>query len=85
MLVILGSFLIKWPNLPVDPSTIAGAMYYVCDSWMLDSLQHTSTLKRKKRDWVVSAMGKRYKFGEIIGQSGAMRAGVDSIDDGVIP
>lgn len=28
ILVLLGSFLVKWPELPIDPSTIAGAMYY---------------------------------------------------------
>jgi hypothetical protein len=80
VLVVLGSFFVKWPHMPVDPSTIAGAMYYVCDSWMLEGLEHISAEGRKERDWRIDAMGERYEFGEMTGQSGTIRVGVDSTD-----
>ncbi|OIW28788.1 hypothetical protein CONLIGDRAFT_632999 [Coniochaeta ligniaria NRRL 30616] len=76
-LVIVASFFVKWPHLPVDPSTVAGCMYYVCDSWMLYSFEGTSTLKKRDRDWRVSEMGFKYEYGDIQGVSGLRRYGVD--------
>ncbi|KAI8964813.1 hypothetical protein F5Y11DRAFT_71337 [Daldinia sp. FL1419] len=78
VLVVVASFFITWPHMPVDPSTIAGAMYYVCDSWMLSRFEGLSTLKRKDRDWRVNEMGLKYEFGEIRGASGIARIGVDA-------
>ncbi|KAI2610822.1 uncharacterized protein GGS25DRAFT_480131 [Hypoxylon fragiforme] len=81
VLVVLASFflLAAWPHMPVDPGTIAGAMYYVCDSWMLVRMEGLSTLKRRDRDWRVNQMGLRYEFGEIRGaDSGVVRVGVDA-------
>ncbi|KAK7751966.1 hypothetical protein SLS62_006109 [Diatrype stigma] len=31
MFVIVASFVVRWPYLPVDPTTVAGAMYYASD------------------------------------------------------
>ncbi|KAI2616253.1 hypothetical protein GGR54DRAFT_649523 [Hypoxylon sp. NC1633] len=78
VLVVVGSFFVMWPHMPVDPSTIAGAMYYVCDSWMLSRLEGLSTSRRRDRDWLVNEMGLRYEFGEIRGASGIVRIGVDA-------
>lgn len=84
VLVVLGSFFVRWPHMPVDPSTIAGAMYYVCDSWMLDRLDHTGASDRSERNGRVDMLDERYGFGEMIGQSGAVRIGVDSVDGKVV-
>ncbi|KAI1636214.1 hypothetical protein F4809DRAFT_663063 [Biscogniauxia mediterranea] len=74
ILVVACSFFVRWPHrMPVDPSTIAGAMYYVCDSYMLDSLSGLSVLEKKERDRRVNAMGLRYEFGEMRGVSGRER------------
>src|SRR3569833_4118932 len=35
ILVLIGSGIVKWPSLPVEPSTIAGCMYYVSFSVLL--------------------------------------------------
>ncbi|KAI0384662.1 hypothetical protein F5Y04DRAFT_269185 [Hypomontagnella monticulosa] len=78
VLVVFGSFFLTWPHMPVDPSTIAGAMYYVCDSWMLSRLEGLSTMKRRDRDWRVNEMRLKYEFGEIRGASGIVRIGVDA-------
>ncbi|KAB5535300.1 hypothetical protein GE09DRAFT_1227284 [Coniochaeta sp. 2T2.1] len=76
-LVVVGSFFIRWPHMPVDPTTVAGSMYYVCDSWMLYSFEGLSTLKKKDRDWKISDMGLKYEYGDIQGVSGLRRYGVD--------
>ncbi|KAI6091712.1 hypothetical protein F4821DRAFT_225422 [Hypoxylon rubiginosum] len=78
ILVVAGSFFVTWPHMPVDPSTVAGAMYYVCDSWMLARFEGLSTMKRKDRDWRVNEMGLKYEFGEITGSSGIVRVSVDA-------
>ncbi len=31
LLVLAASFLVRWPNMPVDPTTFAGTMYYASD------------------------------------------------------
>ncbi|KAH6646743.1 hypothetical protein BKA67DRAFT_524614 [Truncatella angustata] len=79
LLVVGGSFFCKWPHMPVDPSTIAGSMYYVCDSWMMTCLENISASDKKERDWRVALMGERYEFGEITGQNGTVRIGVDNV------
>ncbi|KAI1769766.1 hypothetical protein F4818DRAFT_456612 [Hypoxylon cercidicola] len=77
ILVVAGSLFVTWPHIPVDPSTVAGAMYYVCDSLMLDRFEGLSTMKRQDRDKRVNEMGLKYKFGKITGASGVVRVGVD--------
>ncbi|KAK4188295.1 hypothetical protein QBC35DRAFT_382965 [Podospora australis] len=80
-LVVVGSFFVRWPHMPVDPSTIAGSMYYVCDSWMLWSVEGLSMLSKKERDRKVIGMGLRFRFGNIVGLSGRKRVGVDGLKD----
>ncbi|KAH8674214.1 hypothetical protein BX600DRAFT_509400 [Xylariales sp. PMI_506] len=80
ILVVVGSLFIRLPFTPVDPSTIGGAMYYVCDSRMVSALVGTSTQTRAERDWCINSLGERFEFGEMTGVSGMARIGVDSID-----
>ncbi|KAI5860405.1 hypothetical protein GGS23DRAFT_613962 [Durotheca rogersii] len=76
--VVLASFAVAWPRVPVDPATVAGALYYVCDSPMLDRFAGLSTLPRRDRDRHVRDMDLRYEFGQIAGVSGLTRIGVDA-------
>ncbi|KAK0726367.1 hypothetical protein B0T21DRAFT_33275 [Apiosordaria backusii] len=80
-LVVAASFFIKWPHMPVDPSTIAGAMYYVCDSWMLWSLEGLSQVSKEECDRRVNDVGMQYAFGNIVGQSGNKKVGVDGVKE----
>lgn len=80
-LVVVGSFFVRWNHMPVDPSTIAGAMYYVCDSGMLANFEGLSTLRKKERDWRINELGLRYRFGRMMGVSGAKRIGIDALFD----
>jgi hypothetical protein len=79
--VVAGSFLIKWPHMPVDPRTIAGALFYVCDSWMLGSLEGLSAAGKTDRDHVINGAGVRYNFGYKHGMSGREMVAVDVIAD----
>jgi hypothetical protein len=86
VLVIFISFFIKWPYMPVNPSTIAGAMYYLCDSPMLDKFEGLSTLKRKERDHKVKELTLLYEFSETKGTPGRVGMGVNTFDrNGLIP
>lgn len=77
ILVIVYSFSINWPHMPVDPRTIAGAMFYVCDSWMLSAMEGLATLGKKERDSMMRAQRLRYEFTSSEGVSGKERMKVD--------
>lgn len=78
---IVWSFFIKWPHMPVDPRTIAGSLFYVCDSWMLESLEGMSTISKEARNRSVRFMGHKYGYGSIHGMSGTNRVGVDIVEE----
>ncbi|KAK3372663.1 hypothetical protein B0H63DRAFT_439963 [Podospora didyma] len=65
------------PDMPVEPNSIAGCMYYVCDSGMLKDFEGLATIRAKERDRLVGIMGKRYVFGAVVGISGGRRIAVD--------
>lgn len=64
IIVVAGSFLIRWPHLPVDPSTIVGAMFYLCDSHMLEAFEDLACKDKRQRDAEVRAMGSWYAYGQ---------------------
>ncbi|KAK1624381.1 hypothetical protein BDP81DRAFT_437531 [Colletotrichum phormii] len=80
MMVAVGaSLFIKWPEMPVDPRSIAGAMYYVNESRMLDDLEGLSQLSSFDRKKKVGELGRRYFYGALTGKYG-MRMGVESVE-----
>ncbi|RYP47636.1 hypothetical protein DL768_006334 [Monosporascus sp. mg162] len=81
LLVLISSFFVKWPHMPLDPTTVAGAMYYVADSWMLSQFDGLGTLGRKDRDRRVVALDLKYRFGPMTGVGWETRVGVDVAGD----
>ncbi|KAI1131821.1 hypothetical protein F5Y10DRAFT_285311 [Nemania abortiva] len=79
VLLIITSFFISWPDMPVDPSTIIGAMYYIHDSPMLDKFEGLSILDRKERDHRVMELGLLYEFSYIRGISGRFGMSVNVV------
>ncbi|KAK4191334.1 hypothetical protein QBC35DRAFT_375997 [Podospora australis] len=82
--VLAGSLVVKLPAMPVDPGTIAGSMYYICDSRMLEDVAGLkaseglragaeTTLTRQK----AVAGSRRYVFGKSVGVWGKTRIAVD--------
>jgi len=74
ILTLLGSLFIKWPHMPVDPRSVAGAMYYISESKMRGDFEGVSRLEGKERDNRVKTMNGRYYYGEVNGRG---RVGVD--------
>ncbi|KXH46877.1 hypothetical protein CNYM01_00723 [Colletotrichum nymphaeae SA-01] len=80
MIVAVGaSLFIKWPEMPVDPRSIAGAMYYINESQMLDDFEGLSQLSSMDRKKKVAELGRRYFYGALTGKHGR-RMGVDSVE-----
>ncbi|KAH8894540.1 hypothetical protein GQ53DRAFT_857968 [Thozetella sp. PMI_491] len=77
--VIIGSFTVKKPFMPVEPSTVAGYMYYVCDSHMLRDFEGFHTLSITDKNRLLHAWGRSYKLGSTLGISGRWRIGVDYV------
>jgi hypothetical protein len=80
MLAVACSLAVRWPHMPVDPRTIAGALYYLCDSSILISFDGLAGVEMRDRDWMVKSMCVQYKFGNMIGVSGKERVGIDAVD-----
>ena len=83
LLTLVGSFFIKWPHMPVDPRSIAGAMYYVTESNMVNQFNGMASLNKKERAKKVNELGGRYWFGQIVAKNGETRTVVDR-DDGML-
>jgi hypothetical protein len=77
LVIICGVFFIKHPPLPVDPGSLAGRIYYLCDSHVVEGFQGTARMERAECEREVVDGMKWYRFGKMIGVSGELRAGVD--------
>lgn len=75
--VLVASFFVRYPPMPVDPRSIAGSMWYISQSHMLDDFNGISQLDAKEREYRVKIMGKRYFYGVLVGGSWR-RMGVDA-------
>ncbi|KAJ0299236.1 hypothetical protein Brms1b_013186 [Colletotrichum noveboracense] len=76
---MVASLFIKWPELPVDPRSIAGALYYVAESRMLEDFEGLSKLDSEEREKKVKELGRRYFYGGLTGSNGN-RMGVESVE-----
>ncbi|KAK4443771.1 hypothetical protein QBC34DRAFT_310409 [Podospora aff. communis PSN243] len=72
----------RWPELPVSPDSLAGVVYYVCDSHMLKDFERLSMLGTRERDRRVERMARRYSFDWITGVSGERRIACDYAEGG---
>jgi hypothetical protein len=78
MLAVLGSsFFVRYPPMPVDPRCIAGLLWYVSKSAMLEDFEGVSRLEGKERERRVKEMGRRYFYGVLAGEGEGRRLGVD--------
>jgi hypothetical protein len=80
LLVLLWSFWVRQPCMPIEPTSIAGCLYYVCDSTMSKDFEGLSTVGTRERDRLIRKMQKNYVFGRIKGNTGTWRVGVDYVD-----
>lgn len=80
VIAVASSLAVRWPHMPVDPRTIAGAMYYVCNSGILASFDGLASVEMRDRDWMVKSMGLQYRFGTMTGLGGKERVGIDAVN-----
>jgi hypothetical protein len=75
--VLAASFFVRYPPMPVDPRCVAGLLWYVSKSKMLEDFEGVSKLDRKERELRVKEMGRRYFYGILMGDGNGRRLGVD--------
>ncbi|CAI4217474.1 unnamed protein product [Parascedosporium putredinis] len=79
IMTLIASMFVKWPKMPVDPRSVAGAIYYVSGSDILMSrAEGTGRMDRETRDKTIRQYGGRYYYGAIPGKG---RTGVEA-DEG---
>ncbi|CAJ0550643.1 Ff.00g105730.m01.CDS01 [Fusarium sp. VM40] len=74
---ILLSFVIRWPDMPVDPRSIAGAMYYVSESNMVDHFSGMAAMDGDDRKKRIKELGGTYLYGELTTREGERRPAVE--------
>ncbi|KAK4462993.1 Zonadhesin [Cladorrhinum samala] len=75
--VLIGSFFVRYPPMPVDPRSIAGMLYYVSESYyLLGDMEGVSLLDGEQRALRVMEAGRRYYYGVLAGGTWR-RLGVD--------
>lgn len=90
MLAVLAtSIAVRYPPMPVDPRSVAGAMWYMARSGMVHGeggggegglFERVSRMGPREREERVEGMGRRYFFGVLLGGG---RLGVDwDVDEG---
>jgi hypothetical protein len=78
VLVVVWSFFVAWPPMPVDPRSVAGMMWYVCESRrLLDDCAGLAEVGGRERERRVREMGRRYFYGDVAKGNGGGRLGVD--------
>jgi hypothetical protein len=66
--------------MPVDPRSLAGAMWYVGESrGLLDDLSGVGETEGRERDWIVRKRGGRFYYGEVLGSDTRGRLGIDVV------
>ncbi len=82
VVVLLASLAVSWPHLPVDPRTLAGAIYYVAASPRLqEDARRLAFLPQASRDAEVEKMGRLYGYGPLALPDDPARMGVEVVDD----
>ncbi|ENH68839.1 hypothetical protein FOC1_g10014629 [Fusarium oxysporum f. sp. cubense race 1] len=65
VVAMLSSLLVKWPDLPVDPRSLAGALWYVADAPWVRGLEGVAAMSARKRKDAVQGLGGSWTYGPI--------------------
>lgn len=77
MLTLIGSMFIRWPDMPVDPRSVAGAMYYVSKSNMTEQFAGLARMDKRDRVRAVEELGGAYWYGDVVTSRGETRQAVE--------
>lgn len=62
--VLILSMFARWPELPVDPRSVAGQMWYVAEArWAIDKLEGANLMDDRERRELFNSMGGRWYYG----------------------
>ncbi|KAG7142762.1 hypothetical protein HYQ45_000855 [Verticillium longisporum] len=78
--VVVGSLFIRWPDMPVDPRSVGGAMWYVSESRWVSGLGGVAAMDKKERRKRIKELGGRWFYGSVFGMRGE-QLGVE-VEDG---
>ncbi|EEY23051.1 conserved hypothetical protein [Verticillium alfalfae VaMs.102] len=78
--VVVGSLFIRWPDMPVDPRSVGGAMWYVSESRWVSGLGGVAAMDKKERRKRIKELGGRWFYGNVFGMRGE-QLGVE-VEDG---
>ncbi|KAM0322596.1 hypothetical protein ACHAQA_009444 [Verticillium albo-atrum] len=78
--VVFASLFVRWPDMPVDPRSVAGAMWYVSESRWVSGLSGVAAMDKKDRRKRVNELGGRWFYGNVFGMRGE-QLGVE-VEDG---
>ncbi|KAK4098615.1 hypothetical protein N658DRAFT_488328 [Parathielavia hyrcaniae] len=74
---LAASFFVRYPPMPVDPRCVAGLLWYVSQSRMLENFEGVSRLGCGERELRVKEMGMRYFYGPLLSYGDGRRLGVE--------
>lgn len=80
LVLLYGVLFVHYPPLPIDPRTLAGRIYYLCDSAAVEDFEGLALVSG--REWKERVDGRnKYRFGKMIGVSGEVRVGLERVSD----
>ncbi|KAJ3526034.1 hypothetical protein NM208_g11377 [Fusarium decemcellulare] len=65
VILLFSSLFVRWPDLPVDPRSLAGAMWYVAESPWIRGLEGVAAMGSAQRKRTVQGLGGRWTYGPI--------------------
>lgn len=71
--VLAATMFTRWPELPVDPRSVAGQMWYVAEAqWAMEKLEGVGLLGERERRDLFNTMGGKWYYGATRTDSGRM-------------
>ncbi|KAK7429783.1 hypothetical protein QQZ08_003628 [Neonectria magnoliae] len=69
-IALFGSLFVRWPDLPVDPRTLAGAMWYASESPWVSALEGVAGMDAKMRKRTMRQLGGRWTYERVYNGQG---------------
>ncbi|KAH7367732.1 hypothetical protein B0T11DRAFT_275897 [Plectosphaerella cucumerina] len=76
---LTASMFVRWPEMPVDPRSVAGEMWYVAEARWVDRLEGVAVMTDRERKKHIGEMGGRWYYG-LTGTGMGERMGVEMHD-----
>lgn len=65
VVVLFATMFLRWPELPVDPRSIAGEMWYVAEARWVEHLEGVAALNDRERKRRMREMGGKWYYGMV--------------------